>query len=183
MSTTALFVALGGSAYAISLDKGDVTSRIIRNDTIRSQDVKRNGVKGSDVNERTLRLSQFSAAVSTGTGVTTCTPPDNSLGPCGEVALTMPVAGRVLGIAGGQRDSSPATASGGCQLLLDGKAFGNAETGGAGAAARDHFSIVGVSDRVSAGTHTVALQCFGGGITGDIAYRLDGLTAVLVGGK
>lgn len=183
VSTLALFVALGGGAYAITLGKGDVTSRIIRDHTIRNQDVEKDGLKGSSIDERTLKTSRFTAAAGSGTGVTTCAPPDNGFGSCAQVALQTPVAGRVLAIGDGQKEASPASASGGCQLVMDGTAFANVEVGGSGAASREQFSIAGLSGSVPSGPHTVTLQCLGGGITGDLSYRVSGLTAALVGGK
>lgn len=183
VSTTALFLALGGGAYAFSLGKGDVTSRTIKNDSIGSVDVKRNALKGSDVVERTLKTAQFTAAASSGLTATGCTPPDDGLGPCAEVSLTVPVAGRVFATASGLKDANPASASGGCQLRIDGVAFAAADLGGMGAAAREQFSFSGVSQSASPGDHVVALACSGGGITGDLSYRVDSITAAVVGGK
>lgn len=183
VSTVALFVALGGGAYAISLGRGDVNSRIIQNDTIRSADVKPDSLKGSDIRERTLKLSEFTAATSSGTTASTCTPPDDGFGPCGELSLTTSVGGRILAIASGQKTANPTSASGSCQLLLDGTAFAKTDLGGTGAASVDQFSFAGVSPTARPGAHAVALQCLGGGATGDLSYRIDGITATLAGGK
>lgn len=53
VATLALFIALGGSAYAIGA--GTIGSREIRDNSIRSSDVRNNALTGRDINERSLR--------------------------------------------------------------------------------------------------------------------------------
>src|SRR3954447_10737778 len=53
VSSLALFIALGGSAYAIGA--GTIGSREIRDNSIRSLDVRTNALTGRDIDERTLR--------------------------------------------------------------------------------------------------------------------------------
>ncbi len=65
VSTIALFIALGGGAYAISLGKGDVKSRHIQNDAVKSADVKDDTLKGRDIIEASLDTKGFTAAAST----------------------------------------------------------------------------------------------------------------------
>lgn len=51
----ALFVALGGGAYAaVSLDKNSVTSKHIKNKTVKGKDIKPDTVGGKQVNESKL---------------------------------------------------------------------------------------------------------------------------------
>ena len=52
VASLALFIALGGSAYAIGA--GAIGSREIRDNSIRSRDVRNNALTGRDINERTL---------------------------------------------------------------------------------------------------------------------------------
>ena len=118
VSTLALFIALGGGAYALSLGKNEVKSRHIAKGAVKSSDVAKNTLKGSDVKQDSLKgsdilestfdIGQFSAAASTPfdpAGPIRCDP-DSSSGPpfvpCGEVSLTTPAAGRILGIANGE---------------------------------------------------------------------------------
>lgn len=56
-STLALFIALGGSAYAIG--SGAIGSREIRDGSIKSRDVGSNQLTAKDIEERTLRLARF----------------------------------------------------------------------------------------------------------------------------
>ena len=75
VSTLALFIALGGGAYALSLGKNEVKSRHIAKGAVKSSDVAKNTLKGSDVKQDSLKgsdilestfdIGQFSAAAST----------------------------------------------------------------------------------------------------------------------
>jgi hypothetical protein len=58
MATLALFVAIGGGAYAAGLGKNSVGSKQIKDDAIKSRDVKGNTLTGADVNESKLTLPQ-----------------------------------------------------------------------------------------------------------------------------
>ena len=118
VSTLALFIALGGGAYALSLGKNDVKSRHIAKGAVKSSDVAKNTLKGSDVKQDSLKgsdilestfdIGQFSAAASTPfdpAGPIRCDPEFGSgppFVPCGQVSLTTPVAGRILAIASGE---------------------------------------------------------------------------------
>ncbi len=55
VASLALFIALGGSAYAISA--GAIGSREIRDNSIRSRDVRTNTLSGRDINERSLQTA------------------------------------------------------------------------------------------------------------------------------
>lgn len=55
VATLALFIALGGSAYAIGV--GAIGSREIRDNSVRSRDVRSNSLTGRDINERSLRVA------------------------------------------------------------------------------------------------------------------------------
>jgi hypothetical protein len=55
VAVIALFVALGGSAYAVSVaPKNSVTSKSIKKGAIKSVDVKNNNLTGTDIKESTL---------------------------------------------------------------------------------------------------------------------------------
>jgi hypothetical protein len=57
LALLALFVALGGSAYAA----GQIKSSDIKNSAIVSKDIKNNTIKGADVNEASLAVSRVVA--------------------------------------------------------------------------------------------------------------------------
>lgn len=52
MATIAVFVALGGTSYAVAT--GSIDSREIKNNTVRSKDIRNNQVRGKDVRRNTL---------------------------------------------------------------------------------------------------------------------------------
>jgi hypothetical protein len=55
IAVIALFVALGGSAYAVSkAPKNSVTSKSIKKGAVKSVDVKNNNLTGTDIKESTL---------------------------------------------------------------------------------------------------------------------------------
>ena len=49
MATIAVFIALGGSALAVSIGKDDVDSREIAKEAVRSSELKNDGIKGKDI--------------------------------------------------------------------------------------------------------------------------------------
>ena len=59
MATVALFVALGGTSYAVAT--GSIDSREIKNDTVRSKDVRNNDIRSRDVRNRSLLAKDFKA--------------------------------------------------------------------------------------------------------------------------
>lgn len=59
MATVAVFVALGGTSYAVTT--GAIDSRAIKNNTIRSEDIRNNAVRSIDVLNGTLLARDFKA--------------------------------------------------------------------------------------------------------------------------
>ena len=53
MATVAVFVALGGTSYAIAT--GSIGSREIKNNSVGTKDLRNNGVRGRDVRNGTIR--------------------------------------------------------------------------------------------------------------------------------
>jgi hypothetical protein len=54
IGTLALFVALGGGAYAVTAAKNSVKSSSIKDGQVKSEDVADDGLTGTDINESTL---------------------------------------------------------------------------------------------------------------------------------
>lgn len=71
----ALFVALGGGAYAAGLDKNSVTSKHIKNKTVKGKDIKPDTVGGKQVNES--KLGQVPSALNA-TNATNATNANNA---------------------------------------------------------------------------------------------------------
>jgi hypothetical protein len=61
VSLIALFVALGGGAYAVNLDKNDVKSNNIKDGQVKGVDLKNGGIKGQDVQGGAIGSSHLSA--------------------------------------------------------------------------------------------------------------------------
>jgi hypothetical protein len=55
IALTALFVALGGSAYAVS--KGGVTTKHVKDNSLKGKDIRNDSLTGADVNESTLNIA------------------------------------------------------------------------------------------------------------------------------
>jgi hypothetical protein len=59
MATVAVFVALGGTSYAVAT--GSIDSRGLKNNTVRSEDLRNNDVRSKDVRDRSLLTQDFKA--------------------------------------------------------------------------------------------------------------------------
>ena len=59
MATVAVFVALGGTSYAIAT--GSIGSREIENNSVGTKDLRNNGVRGRDVRNGSLLAADFKA--------------------------------------------------------------------------------------------------------------------------
>jgi hypothetical protein len=57
MATVAVFVALGGTSYAVAT--GSIDSREIKNNSVRTKDVRNNNLRSKDVRDRTLLARDF----------------------------------------------------------------------------------------------------------------------------
>lgn len=59
MATVAVFVALGGTSYAVAT--GSIDSREIKNNTVGTKDLRNNDVRSRDVRDRSLLAQDFKA--------------------------------------------------------------------------------------------------------------------------
>jgi hypothetical protein len=59
MATVAVFVALGGTSYAVAT--GSIDSRELKNDSVRSKDIRDNDVRSRDVRNGSLLARDFTA--------------------------------------------------------------------------------------------------------------------------
>jgi hypothetical protein len=67
ISMIALFVALGGSAYAVGLGKNTVGAKQIQKNAVRAAEIKKNAVRASEVNRNAVGASELrSNAVASG---------------------------------------------------------------------------------------------------------------------
>lgn len=148
LALVALFVALGGTGYAV-VERNSVTSKSIRTGAVRSAEVRDDALTGRDIREPTLddvTAGRFALA-----GGAACDPPPAML--CAELELRLRRRGRVLAIADAR---SASAGQGSCRLLLDGALLGGDHVG---LVANEVFSLSAVSGPVPAGPHAIALHC------------------------
>jgi hypothetical protein len=67
MATIAVFVALGGTSYAVAT--GSIDSREIKNNTVRSKDLRNGDVRGRDIRNGTIRDADIASDQVQGTHV------------------------------------------------------------------------------------------------------------------
>lgn len=144
----ALFVALGGAAYAVTLAKNSVTSRHVKNASLKGKDLKPDTLGGVQVDESQLarvpsaasatsaagaanadnadRLggaapSAYTGAASSDYRATICDPGTTNFVPCASTILHLPHSGKVLLVAGGGQNSyTPDVGEGTCGFRIDG---------------------------------------------------------------
>jgi hypothetical protein len=171
VATLALFVALGGGAYAVT----QITSGEIKNETIRSadlrdrkavkgSDVKRNALGGKEIAEQSLDASRFARVIGSEPGA--CNPESSAFLDCALVTMNLARPSRVLVVAtGGQRSEvSPAKAE--CQIRIDGEptALGanpgeEASDNTSGGATNGFARTIVTPNVLGSGRHDVALAC------------------------
>lgn len=170
-ATLALVVALGtGGAWAA----GEIGSRDIENNSIRSKDlrdrkavkardVKRDGLTGKEIKERTLDASGFVPLA--GDAPADCDPIDSTFIDCAETAIRLSQRGKLLVIAAGDYHSEGGPAQLECRVSIDGanepgaSRPGEATTDNTSLSAADGVSRTRVTGRLSRGRHDVAWRC------------------------
>jgi hypothetical protein len=85
MSVAAVFIALGGGAYAVGVAKNSVKSKSIKNGAIKGIDVGRDTLTGDNINEATLNLPVSGPGVP---GPAGATGPGGPTGPQGVIGTT-----------------------------------------------------------------------------------------------
>ena len=101
VATIALFLALGGSSYALSVGTGSIKNNSVRsvdvrNGTLRDRDVRRGALGGRAINERRLG-TVFSAQTVRGTITVTATGNNNVVAQCPGSYRVLSGGGAVIG--------------------------------------------------------------------------------------
>jgi hypothetical protein len=182
-ATVALFVALGGGAYAI--DK--VTSHEIANGTIRSIDLKNrravhavdlkgNALTGKQIKERTLDAESFAPVA--GDETVDCDPSSSTtFANCANITLKLKQRARVLAIATGNQESVAGAAQAICDVRIDGRPQSLAVEPGeqasdntSGTATNGFARTVVTPNPLARGRHQIALACkeFSGNVRIDV---------------
>jgi hypothetical protein len=193
VATLALFVALGGGAYAVS----NVTSGEIKNETIKSADLRdRKAVRGSDVKRNALggkeiaeqSLDAFRFAPVTGAEPGACDPESSTFVNCAAATIKLSRPSRLLVVAtGGQRsEGGPADAT--CEVRIDGSPTaidanpGEETSDNTSANATNGFARTLVTPApLASGSHDVAVACSEG--LGDVRIQHPTIAAIAIATK
>jgi hypothetical protein len=193
VGTLALLIALGGGAYAMN----KVNSREIVNGTIRSvdlknrkgvhaADVKRNALRGRQIDERTLNAARFAPV--TGNEAVDCDPTSSlTFVNCATDNLRLHASSRVMIIATGNQETVGAvTGAASCRIRVDGIAESLAVSPGeqvvdntSGAATNGFARTVVTDDPLAKGRHTVALACKE--LAGNVRIDVPTIAAIAIG--
>jgi hypothetical protein len=192
-ATVALFVALGGGAYAI--DK--VHSHDIANGTIRSidlknrkavhaADVKRNALTGRQIDERSLDANGFARVAGDEAG--DCNPSSSALVKCVSTTLRLKQPSRILAIATAGQESVIGPANAHCEVRIDDEAEpvsvdpGEEASDNTSGAATNGFARTLVSrDPLGRGQHNVALAC--NQLSGNVRIDAPTIAAIAIGSR
>jgi len=171
-ATLALFIALGGGAYAIS----NVGSKDIRNGAIRSadlrnqravagRDVRRNALGAGQINEQSLEASRFAKVA--GKEASDCDPNSGTIFvDCVRATVHLSRPARILVFATGNEENDAGGGGANCEIQIDatpsatGINPGESATDNTDATATNGFARTLVTpDALSPGHHSVALAC------------------------
>jgi hypothetical protein len=177
MATVAVFIALGGGAYA--LKNNSVRSKHIAKGQVRSSDLQdrkkpTQGVRGRDValdtlteehiREETFDVGEFGSISNVGGGF--CNPTSSALIECVTKEISAPKDNsEVLLLASGGHESVGGPAESFCRLYFDGRALGaivapgETATDNTDGTAYESFSFFDVEGGVSEGRHEIEMRC------------------------
>jgi hypothetical protein len=194
ISTLALFVALGGGAYAIDkvnsheIANGTIKSIDLKNRrAVRAADVKRNGLRGKQISERTLDPSGFAAIAGDETG--DCNPSSTTtFTNCVTTTLHLKQRSRVLTIATANEESVGGPAQASCRVRVDDATEplavepGEATTDNTSSTATNGFARTALTkNRLSPGRHEVGLACEQ--LVGDVRIDEPTIAAIAIGSR
>ena len=190
-ATLALFVALGGAAYAIDkINSHDIANGTIRSidlknrKAVRAADVKRNGLTGKQIKERTLDAQRFAPVAGDESG--DCNPSSSTLVTCATTTLRVKGRSRILAIATGGQESVGGPANAHCEVRIDGDAEAVSVDPGeetsdntSGAATNGFARTVVTNDPLAPGKHRVALAC--NQLAGNVRIDAPTIAAIAIG--
>lgn len=189
-ATVALFVALGGGAYAVT----NIDSRDIANDSVKSvdlkdrravrgKDVKRNAITGRQISESTLSARGFASVA--GANGADCDPSAGFVR-CAHASLRLRQPSRVIVIATGGQESVGGPADTRCEVRVDsepapvGANPGEETSDNTSGAATNGFARTFVTrDALSRGRHEVALAC--NELLGNVRINAPTIAAIAIG--
>jgi hypothetical protein len=191
VATLALLLALGGGAYAIDkvnsheIVNGTIKSVDLKNHkAVRAADVKRNTLKGGQIDESTLNASRFAPLAGDESG--DCNPSVSVFIDCANSGLQLPERARVLVIATGNEDSLGSPAKATCEIRIDGDRVGLPVQPGeqsidntSSLATNGFARTVVTRDPLPKGRHQVALACKE--LVGNVRIDVPTIAAIAIG--
>jgi len=194
-----------GSVGSTKLGNGSVISGKLGPNSVTGANVVDNSLTGADINESTLDVSQAALPAATAFTDSACNADTETFTNCGSTTITVPRPGRLLltgsgsysiftfddTVGTGSDTDDPLMAWGTCWLAVDGSVInttgepmGERQTGsGLGAShtrpALGTLSMTGLSGNLTAGQHTVEIDCLEN--DGDIDWSNLNLSAFEVG--
>jgi hypothetical protein len=193
IATLALLVALSGGAYAIErvssreIVNGTIKSVDLRNrKAVRAADVRPNGLRGRQIDERTIDAARFAPIAGDEAG--DCNPSPSAFTDCASVAMRLRTKSRVLAVATGNQESIGGPAKAICDVRVDKRPQGLAAQPGEQAAdntsslATNGFARTVVTpDPISRGPHTIALACKE--LVGNVRIDVPTIAAIAIGSR
>ncbi len=193
VATLALLLALGGGAYAIDkvssseIVNGTIKSVDLKNGkAVRAADVRRNGLRGKQIDERTLDASAFAPLVGDEAG--DCSPSSTVFTSCVEARLQLHQRARVLIVATGNQESVNGPGKAICDVRIDNAEEGLASQPGeqmidntSSLATNGFARTVVTPDPLQRGRHKVALACKE--FTGDVRIDVPTIAAIAISSR
>ena len=190
-ATVALFVALGGGAYAVSnVDSRDIANNSVRSidlkdrRAVRGRDVGRNALTGRQISEQGLNAAMFAPVGGNEEG--DCNPTSTTLMNCASTRLRLKERSRLLAIATGGQESVNGPANAHCEVRIDNKPEAVAVNPGedtsdntSGGATNGFARTVVPRDSLAPGPHTVTLAC--NELTGNVRINAPTIAAIAIG--
>jgi len=191
-ATLALFVAIGGGAYAATkIDSHDIVNGTIKSadlkdhKAVRGLDVRRNGLSGRQISEADLNAQAFAPVA--GTEAVDCDPSSTITSTkCASATIKLKRQSRLLTIATGNEESVSGPASAHCELRIDNEAEPlsvdpgeNPADNTNGTATNGFARTIVTRDPLSAGRHEVALTC--NQLSGDVRIDAPTIAAIAIG--
>src|SRR4051812_32232516 len=181
----ALFVALGGSAVALSGSNTVQSDDLGPGAQVMAPDVSANAVNGADVVNGSIAGADIApSALSKGRAINSnCNPTSNAFADCGAVTINLARTARVMIVASSMWYGNGAV-GGTCRIGVDGAPFGlNAFPGqpvsGSNAGAEEALTLTNVTGPLPAGDHTFGLAC--NELDPDIVFPETYVSAVVLG--
>jgi hypothetical protein len=171
-----------------STANGTIKSIDLKNrKAVRAADVKRNGLTGKQIKERTLDAESFAPV--TGHEAVDCDPSSSTtFTTCATTTLRLKQRSRLLAIATGGQESVSVPARAICEVRIDGKPEavpaqpGEEATSNTSSSATNGFArTVVTSDPLARGQHKVTLACEE--FTGNVRIDAPTIAAIAIGSR